>query len=108
MNPGWFVELAPLYIQVAVMEGALRAKLQGHPGPRALLLASACQAGSADLIGINPESSRSSDVIEDSPTDAVWGCGRDGTGGNLLGSLMMKLRDELAAERGDEDDCPFA
>ena len=28
-------------------------------------------------------------------SDAVWGVGRDGRGGNLLGKLLMELRDEL-------------
>jgi diaminohydroxyphosphoribosylaminopyrimidine deaminase/5-amino-6-(5-phosphoribosylamino)uracil reductase len=33
--------------------------------------------------------------VSDSPHDAVWGVGRDGRGGNLLGKLLMELRDDL-------------
>ena len=36
-------------------------------------------------------------MIEDSVVDHVWGIGRDGTGGNLLGKLFMELRDEFLA-----------
>ena len=61
-----------------VMRAALRAKLTRHAAPRNLLLGSRA-AGQC--------------VLEDSPTDAVWGGGRDGTGGNLLGRLLMELRD---------------
>ena len=34
-------------------------------------------------------------LIEDSPTDYYWGCGKDGSGQNKLGQLLMKVRDEL-------------
>jgi hypothetical protein len=34
-------------------------------------------------------------LIEDSPTDYFWGCGRDGTGENKLGELLMKMRDDF-------------
>ena len=73
-----------------VMRDALRAKLTRHAAPRNLLLGSRA-AGQC--------------VLEDSPTDAVWGVGRDGTGGNLLGRLLMELRDaELAGwDPADED-----
>lgn len=74
----------------AVMRDALRAKLTRHAAPRNLLLGSRA-AGQC--------------VLEDSPTDAVWGVGRDGSGGNLLGRLLMELRDaELAGwDPADED-----
>ena len=55
-----------------VMRAALLAKLEAHAAPRALLLAS----GDAE-------------IVEDSPHDAVWGCGRDGKGGNLLGNCLL-------------------
>jgi ribA/ribD-fused uncharacterized protein len=35
------------------------------------------------------------EIIEDSPTDYYWGCGKDGFGKNMLGKLLMLLRDEL-------------
>lgn len=36
-------------------------------------------------------------LIEDSPYDNFWGCGRLGKGQNMLGSLLMALRTELQA-----------
>ena len=31
-------------------------------------------------------------LIEDSPSDYFWGCGKDGTGENMLGKLLMSVR----------------
>ena len=62
-----------------VMRAALCAKLTRHAAPRNLLM------GSRDAGQM---------VREDSPTDAVWGVGRDGSGKNLLGRLLMELRDD--------------
>ena len=42
------------------------------------------------------------DVLEDSPCDAVWGVGRDGKGGNLLGKLLMELRDSEFSDGGGQ------
>jgi ribA/ribD-fused uncharacterized protein len=38
------------------------------------------------------------ELIEDSPVDWYWGCGKDGTGQNVLGQVLMELRIELAGE----------
>lgn len=38
------------------------------------------------------------EIIEDSPYDSYWGCGKDGNGRNQLGKLLMKLRDQLKKE----------
>jgi hypothetical protein len=35
------------------------------------------------------------ELVEDSPYDSYWGVGRNGTGKNRLGILLMKLREEL-------------
>jgi predicted NAD-dependent protein-ADP-ribosyltransferase YbiA (DUF1768 family) len=35
------------------------------------------------------------EIIEDSPVDWYWGCGKDGSGKNMLGILLMKLRENL-------------
>jgi hypothetical protein len=35
------------------------------------------------------------ELIEDSPYDYYWGIGRNGTGKNRLGILLMKVREEL-------------
>ena len=34
-------------------------------------------------------------LIENSPTDYYWGCGKNGTGQNQLGKTLMLVRDEL-------------
>ncbi len=34
-------------------------------------------------------------IIEDSPTDYYWGCGKDNSGKNKLGILWMKIRENL-------------
>jgi len=33
--------------------------------------------------------------MENSPTDYYWGCGKDGTGRNELGKILMKIRSKL-------------
>lgn len=38
------------------------------------------------------------ELIEDSPVDYYWGCGKDGSGKNLLGKLLMEVRNELKGE----------
>ena len=70
-------------VKMNVMRAALRAKMERHAAPRSLLVAS-----------------RGATLMEDSPCDAVWGIGRDGSGGNLLGKMLMEIRDaDLAEER---------
>lgn len=34
-------------------------------------------------------------IMENSPTDYYWGCGKDGTGRNELGKILMKIRSKL-------------
>jgi len=38
------------------------------------------------------------ELIEDSPIDYYWGCGKDGSGKNMLGKLLMEVREELKGE----------
>jgi N-glycosidase YbiA len=35
------------------------------------------------------------EIVENSPTDAFWGCGADGCGKNQLGQILMQIRGEL-------------
>ena len=35
------------------------------------------------------------DLVEDSPIDYYWGCGKDRSGRNRLGVLLMRLRHEI-------------
>ena len=33
------------------------------------------------------------EIVEDSPYDYIWGIGKNGTGHNLLGKILMSIRD---------------
>ena len=35
------------------------------------------------------------EIIENAPHDFYWGCGRDGTGRNMLGRILMEVRTAL-------------
>ena len=67
-------------VKVAVMRDALRAKFTQHPELSELLLGT----GDAKL-------------VEHTENDDYWGDGGDGRGKNMLGRLLMLLRDELRA-----------
>ena len=62
----------------AVMELAVRRKFELYGELRELLL------GTGD-----------EELAEAAPTDFCWGIGRDGTGQNKLGLLLMRIRAEL-------------
>lgn len=66
-----------------VMEECVRAKFLQHKDLRDQLMAT----GEEEL-------------IEDTFTtnDMYWGCGTDGTGLNMLGKILMKIRGELKGE----------
>ena len=34
-------------------------------------------------------------IIENSPADDFWGVGKDGTGQNQMGKILMKVREEI-------------
>lgn len=36
-------------------------------------------------------------IVENSPIDYYWGCGADGSGKNMLGVILMEVRDILRA-----------
>lgn len=63
------------------MRQAVRAKFTQHDDIRAILLAT----GDAKL-------------VEHTDNDAYWGDGGDGSGKNLLGQILMEVRDELRIE----------
>eukprot|EP00208_Stichococcus_sp_RCC1054_P000168 CAMPEP_0206145818 /NCGR_PEP_ID=MMETSP1473-20131121/28590_1 /ASSEMBLY_ACC=CAM_ASM_001109 /TAXON_ID=1461547 /ORGANISM="Stichococcus sp, Strain RCC1054" /LENGTH=650 /DNA_ID=CAMNT_0053542175 /DNA_START=146 /DNA_END=2099 /DNA_ORIENTATION=- len=74
-------------VKLSVMLDAVRAKFAQHAGPRAMLLATASgKLGPLEL-------------VEDSPHDAFWGCGADGTGSNHLGRILTRVRSELLAHQ---------
>jgi ribA/ribD-fused uncharacterized protein len=34
-------------------------------------------------------------LVEDSPTDSYWGCGSDRKGKNMLGQILMEVREKF-------------
>lgn len=61
-----------------IMYRAVKAKLTAHEKLGAVLLSTGEEA-----------------LIEAAPTDYYWGAGRDGSGKNRLGEILMRVRDEL-------------
>src|SRR5205807_190358 len=59
-----------------VMRRAVLRKFELHHGIRDLLL-----------------STGEEELIENAPSDSYWGCGRDGTGQNMLGQILMETRE---------------
>ncbi|MFD0724794.1 NADAR family protein [Lysobacter brunescens] len=68
-------------VKVSVMHAALLAKFRQHGDLRALLLST----GDAKL-------------VEHTENDEYWGDGGDGHGRNMLGQLLMRVRERLVAE----------
>lgn len=68
-------------IKDTVMYSCVMAKFLQHPDLRAKLMATGDE-----------------ELIEDSPVDWYWGCGKDGTGKNMLGKTLMRVREELKGE----------
>ncbi len=64
-----------------IMRRAVRAKFTQHLDIRAVLL-----------------STGDEELIEDAPNDYYWGCGAKGTGKNMLGRMLVEVRDALRAE----------
>lgn len=61
-----------------VMRRAVLAKFQKHEDIRQILL----DTGDKEL-------------VENAPGDYYWGCGKDGSGKNMLGIILMEVRDQL-------------
>jgi hypothetical protein len=72
LRPDWEV------VKEDIMREVLEAKFTQHQGLRSLLL----DTGDAEL-------------IEHTRNDRYWGDGRDGSGKNRLGQLLMELRTKL-------------
>jgi ribA/ribD-fused uncharacterized protein len=69
-------------VKDAVMLDGLRAKFAQHADIRAVLLGTG-----------------QTSIIEHTRKDPYWGDGGDGTGRNMLGMLLMRVRNELRTER---------
>lgn len=80
---GQEVTMRPDWDQVkrSVMKECCLAKFLQHPDLRKLLM----ETGTEEL-------------MEDSPVDWYWGIGKDGTGQNVLGQVLMEIREELKGE----------
>ncbi|KAI0715550.1 DUF1768-domain-containing protein, partial [Fomitopsis betulina] len=65
-------------VNLGIMDRILYAKFTQYPELKASLLGTG-----------------NSELIEDSPVDDFWGCGRDRQGRNELGKALMRLRDIL-------------
>lgn len=65
-----------------IMREAVQAKFTQHAELRAMLLAT----GDAEL-------------VEHTTRDSYWGDGGDGSGKNMLGRILMQVRDQLRSER---------
>lgn len=65
-------------IKDEVMYRAVKAKFCQHQDIQQLLL------DTGDVL-----------IVENSPIDYYWGCGKDGSGKNKLGEILVKVRTEL-------------
>ena len=46
-------------------------------------------------LGEKLKSTGTEELIENSPVDSYWGCGADGSGKNMLGKILMRIRQDL-------------
>lgn len=65
-------------VKDGIMKAAVLKKFQTHANLRAMLL-----------------STGEREIVENSPVDDYWGCGRDGSGKNRLGRILVEVREEL-------------
>lgn len=65
-------------VKDSVMLDAVRAKFEQHDDARATLL------GTGDAL-----------LVEHTENDRYWGDGGDGSGKNMLGQILMQVRDEI-------------
>lgn len=87
-NMGQLVQMRPDWdlIKDHVMKECVLAKFKQHPELAEQLL-----------------STEDEELVEDSPIDWYWGCGKDGTGKNMLGKTLMQVRKELRDEKAAND-----
>jgi N-glycosidase YbiA len=65
-------------VKDGVMRRAVLKKFESHPALRELLL------------GTGEE-----ELVENTTGDYYWGCGKDGSGRNMLGKILMEIRAQL-------------
>ncbi|MGL5060292.1 MAG: NADAR family protein [Microcoleus sp.] len=61
-----------------IMRKAVLRKFETHAEIREILLATGNE-----------------EIVENAPGDYYWGCGKDGSGKNMLGQILMEVRDIL-------------
>lgn len=61
-----------------VMRKAVLAKFNTHADLREILL-----------------NTGNEEIVENAPHDYYWGCGKDGSGKNMLGKILMEVRSQL-------------
>jgi ribA/ribD-fused uncharacterized protein len=65
-------------VKVGIMRRAVLKKFETHAEIRAILLATG-----------------SEEIVENAPHDYFWGCGKNGSGKNILGKILMEVRETL-------------
>ena len=65
-------------VKVGIMKEPVLAKFKAHAPIRDILLATGTE-----------------DIIENAPHDSYWGCGQDGNGKNMLGKILVEVREML-------------
>lgn len=68
-------------IKVGIMHKVVVVKFKSHPELIQLLL-----------------STGEEEIVEKTTKDYYWGCGKNGTGKNMLGKILMQIREELRVE----------
>jgi len=68
-------------VKDSVMRRAVLCKFKSNKGIREVLL-----------------STGDSTLVENAPSDYYWGCGSDGSGLNMLGRILMEVREQLRSE----------
>jgi hypothetical protein len=66
------------HVKDDIMRQAVLCKFQTHTDIRDILL-----------------STGNAEIVENSPIDFYWGCGADGSGKNMLGKILMEVREIL-------------
>ncbi|MEZ2225658.1 NADAR family protein [Microcoleus sp.] len=67
-----------------IMKKAVLRKFETHGEIRKILLATGDE-----------------EIVENSPIDYYWGCGKDGSGKNMLGQILMAVREILRSRTQD-------
>ena len=76
-------------VKVSIMRKAVQAKFTQHDNIREVLL-----------------STVDAKIVEHTENDNYWGDGGDGSGKNMLGKILMEVREELRADTGTEAERP--